>query len=105
MPSAFEPSGLSQMMAMRYGTLPLVHLVGGLKDTVVPYNHYTGAGTGFGFEDYRPAVLRKMMTMAVDCYTEHPKAWAKLQQQAMAPDFGWGKSAKKYQHVYDTITS
>jgi len=105
MPSAFEPSGLSQMMAMRYGTLPLVHLVGGLKDTVVPYNHYTGAGTGFGFEDYRPAVLRKMMTMAVECYTKHPKAWAKLQQQAMALDFGWGKSAKKYQHVYDTITS
>lgn len=105
MPSAFEPSGLSQMMAMRYGTLPLVHLVGGLKDTVVPYNQYTGAGTGFGFDDYQPAVLRKIMTLAVTLYHEDPKAWRQLQQQAMMPDFGWGKSAKKYQHIYQTITS
>jgi len=105
MPSAFEPSGLSQMMAMRYGTLPLVHLVGGLKDTVVPYNEYTGAGTGFGFDDYTPTVLRKIMTMAVNLYAQDSTAWRQLQQQAMLPDFGWAKSAKKYQQVYQTIMS
>ncbi|BDZ29553.1 glycogen synthase GlgA [Lactiplantibacillus sp. WILCCON 0030] len=105
MPSAFEPSGLSQMMAMRYGTLPLVHLVGGLKDTVVPYNQYTGAGTGFGFEAYQPDVLRQIMTMAVTLYDQNPAAWQQLQQQAMAPDFGWERSAQKYQQIYTTITS
>ncbi|VDG22658.1 glycogen synthase GlgA [Lactiplantibacillus mudanjiangensis] len=103
MPSAFEPSGLSQMMAMRYGTLPLVHLVGGLKDTVQPYNHYTGAGTGFGFDDYRPAVLRKVMCQALRVYQEQPAIWQQLQQQAMTQDFGWAQSAAKYQALYQQL--
>ncbi|MFC6180732.1 glycogen synthase GlgA [Lactiplantibacillus daowaiensis] len=103
MPSAFEPSGLSQMMAMRYGTLPLVHLVGGLKDTVTPYNQYTQVGTGFGFDDYQPAVLRQIMFNAVTVYEQQPEVWQSLQQQAMAQDFGWAKSAQQYQQCYQQI--
>ena len=103
MPSAFEPSGLSQMMAMHYGTLPLVHAVGGLKDTVIPYDQNTGTGTGFAFDDYQPAVLRKMMTLATTVYQDDQPAWQQLQQQAMAMDFGWEKSAAKYQECYEDL--
>ena len=105
MPSAFEPCGLSQMMAMRYGSLPLVHLVGGLKDTVTPYNRFTGAGTGFGFDDFQPAVLRKMMTQVCQVYHDTPKAWRQLQQQAMRQDFGWTTSAGTYLQLYQDIMS
>ncbi|KLD59906.1 hypothetical protein WP50_14640 [Lactiplantibacillus plantarum] len=97
MPSAFEPCGLSQMMAMHYGTLPIVHAVGGLRDTVIPYNRYTGQETGFSFDDYQPAVLRKIMILAVTLYRQHPLVWRQLQHQAMTCDFGWEHSAQTLQ--------
>lgn len=103
MPSAFEPCGLSQMMAMHYGTLPIVHAVGGLRDTVIPYNRYTGQGTGFSFDDYQPAVLRKIMILAVTLYRQHPLVWRQLQHQAMTCDFGWEHSAQQYRATYQKL--
>jgi starch synthase len=100
MPSAFEPCGLSQMMAMHYGSLPVVHAVGGLRDTVLPYNQYTGQGTGFSFDDYRPEVFRKMLTVAVNLYRHDPQIWRQLQHQAMTCDFGWERSAQQYRTTY-----
>ncbi|WP_125565850.1 glycogen synthase GlgA [Companilactobacillus insicii] len=104
MPSAFEPCGLSQMMAMRYGSVPLVHSVGGLRDTVKPYNHFTGEGTGFGFNDYRSEVLGKMMGYAYNLYCDEPKAWQKIRFQGMKKDFGWQKSAQKYRQLYQELS-
>ncbi|AYJ37323.1 glycogen synthase GlgA [Lactiplantibacillus paraplantarum] len=103
MPSAFEPCGLSQMMAMHYGTLPIVHAVGGLRDTVIPYNQFTGQGTGFSFDDYRPEVLRKIMTLAVTLYRHQPRIWRQLQHQAMTCDFGWEHSAQQYRMIYQQL--
>jgi len=105
MPSAFEPCGLSQMMAMHYGTLPIVHAVGGLRDSVIPYNQYTGQGTGFCFDDYQPAVLRKMMTLAVTTYRQAPRVWRQLQRQAMTRNFSWQSSAQRYQRIYQKMLS
>lgn len=105
MPSAFEPCGLSQMMAMHYGTLPIVHAVGGLRDTVTPYNRYTGRGTGFSFDDYRPAVLGQTLERAVTLYTQQPRIWAHLQRQAMTVNFGWKKSARRYAAIYQSLMS
>lgn len=105
MPSAFEPSGLSQMMAMHYGTLPLVHAVGGLKDTVTPYNQYTGAGTGFAFDDFRASVLRRFMGQAVALYKHRPRVWHRLQLQAMGQDFGWERAAQQYISRYQALMS
>ncbi|KRK70876.1 glycogen synthase GlgA [Lacticaseibacillus nasuensis] len=96
MPSAFEPSGLAQMMAMRYGSLPVVHETGGLRDSVTPYDATTGAGTGFSFWEYQPGVLANILAMASGVYTTEPKAYAKLQQAAMAADFDWRHAAKQY---------
>lgn len=104
MPSAFEPCGLSQMMAMRYGCVPLVHSVGGLRDTVKPYNHFTGEGTGFGFDDYQSDVLGKMMDYAYHLYQDDPKAWQKIRFQGMKQDFGWQKSAQKYRQLYQELS-
>lgn len=103
MPSAFEPCGLSQMLSMRYGTLPLVHEVGGLKDTVAPYNKYTGEGTGFSFYDFSPHVLLQIIDEALDVYQHNPKAWTQLIKQAMNKDFSWDQSAQKYISFYQSI--
>ncbi|MFB9769116.1 glycogen synthase GlgA [Lactiplantibacillus modestisalitolerans] len=103
MPSAFEPCGLSQLMAMRYGCLPLVHAVGGLRDTVVPYNRYTGAGTGFSFEDFRPAVLQRQLTTALQLVQRHPRVWRRLQRQAMATKMDWQRAAARYGQLYQTL--
>lgn len=103
MPSATEPSGLAQMMAMRYGTIPVVHATGGLRDSVVPFNEYTGEGTGFSFEDYRPDVLDKMLNYAFDVYSNRPKLYAQLQQNAMAENFSWAKASKQYVALYNEL--
>ncbi|RXT18858.1 starch synthase [Lacticaseibacillus chiayiensis] len=103
MPSAFEPSGLAQMMAMRYGTLPIVHETGGLRDSVTPYNAETGAGTGFSFWEYNAGVFAKILRMAKNVYADQPKVYARLQQQAMAMDFDWHHSAAEYLKGYDRI--
>lgn len=103
MPSLFEPCGLSQMISMGYGTLPLVRETGGLKDSVKPYNQFTGEGTGFSFASARPDDLYHCIMNAVAVYRDNPDAWKQLQKQAMAEDFGWGASAKSYIAVYEQI--
>ena len=100
MPSLFEPCGLNQMIAMAYGTLPLVRETGGLKDSVIPYNKFTGQGTGFGFRNPSPWELEQCILTAAAVYRENKDAWASLQRQAMAQDFGWKASAKQYMAIY-----
>lgn len=103
MPSAFEPCGLSQMIAMRYGTLPLVHEVGGLKDTVEAYNQYTGEGTGFSFNNFSSYTLYQSVLYAVEIYQDQ-EIWEALMKQAMEKDFSWTESAKDYIAHYQSIT-
>lgn len=103
MPSAFEPSGLAQMMAMRYGTLPVVHETGGLRDSVTPYDATTGAGTGFSYYDFTPQVLIDTLVRAAQVYRDEPAAYQQLQQQAMAADFAWPKAAKQYLAGYERL--
>ena len=103
MPSAFEPCGLSQMMAMRYGTIPIVHEVGGLRDTVIPYNEYDKTGTGFGFQDFSGYWLTKTVEKALALYYEHPEDWKHLQEQAMSQDFSWDTASKAYEALYQQL--
>lgn len=104
MPSAFEPCGLSQMFAMRYGALPLVRETGGLKDTVVPYNQFTGEGTGFSFNHYNAHEMLHIIEWANELYHDHQEdVWAKLVDHAMACDFSWDKSAQQYIQVYHRL--
>ena len=103
MPSAFEPCGLSQMMAMRYGTLPLVHEVGGLRDTVSPYNQYEKTGTGFGFQDFSGYWLTRTVEKAVDLYYSNKEDWSMLQKNAMTTDFSWDTASKAYKDLYEQL--
>lgn len=105
MPSAFEPCGLSQLMSMRYGTLPIVHETGGLKDTVEPFNIFTGAGTGFSFNGFNAHNLWHTIQLALDVYDNHPKAWKQLVEQAMLRDFNWEKPAKSYIDLYTSLVN
>lgn len=100
MPSLFEPCGLSQMIAMAYGTLPLVRETGGLKDSVIPYNQYTGEGTGFSFRNPDGQELKNCILAATDVYRNEKAAWQQLQKQAMAQDFSWKQSANEYRKLY-----
>lgn len=100
MPSLFEPCGISQMIAMRYGTLPVVRETGGLRDTVLPYNRYTGEGVGFSFvhftaDDFYDAVCR-----ASSLYTDAPQTFSRLREAAMGIDFSWENSAQRYLALY-----
>ncbi len=104
MPSLFEPCGLSQLMALRYGTLPIVRETGGLKDTVKPYNEYKGTGTGFSFANYNAHEMLNTIRYAESVYYEHKRNWNKMVERAMAADFSWGVSAKKYEALYDELT-
>ncbi len=103
MPSAFEPCGLSQMISMRYGTLPVVHEIGGLKDTVQPFNPVTGDGTGFGFNDFSGYQFMKAMEKAIRLYHESPEAWQKLMENAMTRDFSWDTLSQQYIALYKTL--
>lgn len=100
MPSAFEPCGLSQMISMRYGTLPIVHEIGGLRDTVEPYNPITNEGTGFGFNIYEPFYLMNAMKQAIELYQSQPKIWQKMMIEAMSRDFSWDGSSEQYLELY-----
>lgn len=100
MPSAFEPCGLSQMMAMRYGTLPIVHETGGLKDTVQPYNEYTMEGTGFSFNGFNSWNLLSTIYYALEVYYQRPDHWNALVHQAMSKDFSWEQPTQEYLHIY-----
>lgn len=104
MPSLFEPCGLSQLIAMRYGSLPLVHETGGLKDTVKPYNEFTGEGTGFSFASYDPLTLTKILNMALKYYHDDEEIWYNIIVQAMNCDNSWQNSAGEYMELYKSIT-
>ena len=99
MPSRFEPCGLSQMIAMRYGTLPIVRETGGLKDSVTPYNKYTGEGTGFSFADFNAHEMKDAMLLAMDCFRK-PETMRSLIRNAMEADFSFTKSAAEYARLY-----
>ena len=104
MPSISEPCGLSQMIAMRYGTIPVVRETGGLRDSVVPYNKFTGEGTGFSFANINVQEMTGVLSEAVNLYHSEPKAWKALQKNAMTADFSWEKSAKAYEDIYGWVT-
>ena len=99
MPSWFEPCGLGQLIALRYGTLPIVRQTGGLADTVQDADADPEGGTGFSFADYRPESLQDAIRRAVAAYADRPR-WTGLMERAMAQDFSWEASTKKYEDLY-----
>lgn len=103
MPSLFEPCGLSQLMSLRYGTVPIVRETGGLKDTVEPYNEYESSGTGFTFRNYNAHEMLACIRYAERIYYDKKREWNKIVDRAMAADFSWQMSAKKYQEMYDWL--
>ncbi len=103
MPSLFEPCGLSQLMALKYGTIPIVRQTGGLKDTVWPYNEYESTGTGFGFMNYNAHEMLGTIRYAEKIYYDKKREWNKIIDRAMAVDFSWNASALKYQEMYDWL--
>ncbi|MCI5751002.1 MAG: glycogen synthase GlgA [Oscillospiraceae bacterium] len=104
-PSRFEPCGLTQLIGMRYGTLPIVRETGGLKDTVSPYNEYENTGTGFSFANYNAGELINTINYAKKIYFDDRKAWDDMVRRAMTADYSWNTSAKKYEELYYRITS
>ena len=100
MPSKFEPCGLSQIIAMRYGTMPIVRETGGLKDTVIPYNEFTGEGTGFSFSNFNGDEMGDAVFRAARLFWDNRDAWNQLVTQAMSQDFSWTRSADKYLDLY-----
>ncbi len=103
MPSAFEPCGLSQLISLHYGTVPIVRETGGLKDTVVPYNEYTGEGDGFSFAYYNSDDMMHVLRYAADTYYNHKDSWTKLMKNGMKADFSWDQSAEKYLRLYEEL--
>ncbi len=103
MPSQFEPCGLSQMIAMRYGTVPIVRETGGLRDTVLSYNEYTGDGNGFTFFNYNAHDMLHTIERAVDYYQNHRDVWALLQKRGMTGDYSWTHSAQEYVKLYEEL--
>lgn len=104
MPSRFEPCGLSQLISMRYGTVPIVRETGGLKDTVIPYNEYTGEGTGFSFANYNADEMMNIIWYAMQIYYDRKDEWNKIVDNGMAVDYSWNVSADKYIHLYQELT-
>ena len=104
MPSKSEPCGLSQMIAMRYGTVPIVRETGGLKDSVRPYEAWRDSGTGFTFASYHSGDMLFVIQQAVELYRDHPDAFRRLQLRAMAEDFSWNRSARQYLNIYSAVT-
>ncbi len=103
MPSLFEPCGLSQLMSLRYGTVPIVRETGGLKDTVQPYDETNGTGTGFSFANYNAHEMLNTVRQAEELFYENKPEWNKMVERGMAADFSWDASAKKYQEMYDEL--
>ena len=100
MPSLFEPCGLSQLMSLRYGTVPIVRETGGLKDTVEPYNEYEGTGTGFSFTNYNAHEMLGAIRYAEQVYYDNKREWNKIVERGMRKDFSWANSAKQYEEMY-----
>ena len=103
MPSLFEPCGLSQLMSLRYGTVPIVRETGGLTDTVKPYNEYENTGTGFSFVNYNAHEMLGIIRYAEHVFYDKKREWNKIVDRAMAADFSWNVSAAKYQEMYDWL--
>ena len=103
MPSMFEPCGLSQLISLRYGTLPIVRETGGLRDTVLSYNEYTGDGNGFTFLNYNAHDMLHVIERAVSIYHEKKDVWNMLARRAMQGSYGWDESAKKYLSLYEEL--
>ena len=103
MPSLFEPCGLSQLMSLRYGTLPIVRETGGLKDTVQPYNEYENTGTGFSFRNYNAHEMMGTVRYAENVFYDKKRDWNKMVERAMKADFSWKASAEKYQQLYNDL--
>ena len=104
MPSRFEPCGLSQLMSLRYGTLPIVRETGGLKDTVEPYNEFEETGTGFSFTNYNAHEMLSAIRYAESVYYDKKRSWNKMAERAMKADFSWKSSAKQYEALYDRLS-
>ena len=102
MPSLFEPCGIGQLIALKYGSIPIVRETGGLKDTIIPYNKYTGDGNGFSFTNYSSDDLLEAINKALDLYNDK-ESWDKLVQSAMLSNNSWKSSAKNYIHLYNNI--
>ena len=100
MPSLFEPCGLSQLMSLRYGTVPIVRETGGLKDTVQPYNEFVGTGTGFSFTNYNAHEMLNTIRYAERVYYDRKREWNKIVDRGMAQDYSWNNSAKQYEEMY-----
>ncbi|MCL2695671.1 MAG: glycogen synthase GlgA [Clostridiales bacterium] len=103
MPSQFEPCGLSQMIALRYGTVPIVRETGGLKDSIVPYNAFDNTGNGFSFSNYNAHEMLQTIERAVAVYYDDKEAWKRLMRRAMACDYSWDASARTYRQLYETL--
>ena len=103
MPSLFEPCGLSQLMSLRYGTLPIVRETGGLKDTVQPYNEYEKTGTGFSFCNYNAHEMLNTVRYAERIYYDKKRDWNKIVERAMSQDFSWKNSAGQYEDLYKEL--
>ncbi|ROR27106.1 starch synthase [Mobilisporobacter senegalensis] len=103
MPSLFEPCGLSQLMSLRYGTVPIVRETGGLKDTIEPFNQYESTGTGFSFANYNAHEMLASIQYAKSIYYNKKREWNKLIDRGMAMDYSWNNSAEKYKELYDQI--
>ncbi len=103
MPSIFEPCGLSQMISMRYGTIPVVRETGGLRDTVTPFNRETGEGNGFSFANINAHDFLFVTKEAAAIYRQEPEKWARLVSNAMAKDYSWEKSAGEYKALYENL--
>lgn len=103
MPSLFEPCGLSQLMSLRYGTVPIVRETGGLKDTVWPYNEYENTGTGFSFANYNAHEMLHVVDYAKHIYFDKRRDWNTIAERAMRVDYSWANSARKYEQLYDSM--
>jgi starch synthase len=103
MPSLFEPCGLSQLMSMRYGTIPIVRETGGLKDTVEAYNEYEHTGTGFSFENYNAHDMLHVIKYAEHVFRKDKAGWRDMIKRAMNQDFSWRASAREYEKLYDKL--
>lgn len=103
MPSLFEPCGLSQLMSLRYGTIPIVRETGGLKDTVEPYNEFEKTGTGFSFANYNAHEMLNTIRYAERTYYDKKRDWNKIVERAMKQDFSWNNSARQYEELYDSL--
>ena len=103
MPSLFEPCGLSQMMSLKYGTIPIVRETGGLKDSVIPYNEFEQTGTGFSFTNYNAHEMMDTIDYALHTFYDYPENWDRLVQRAMKEKLDWEVSASRYIELFSSL--